>query len=79
MLEDRDIHGPDVVLPGMACALPAFPVGRWRTFDDKTGEVRSIVNVTETNGVLTGRIESVFLRPIDPPISISVTNHRRCC
>ncbi len=46
-----------------ACALPASPVGRWRTFDDKTGEVRSIVNVTETNGVLTGRIESVFSPP----------------
>lgn len=35
------------------------PVGLWKTVDDKTGEVRSHVRITESAGVITGRIEHV--------------------
>jgi uncharacterized protein (DUF2147 family) len=37
-------------------------VGRWKTIDDSTGEDRSIVEVEERNGKLSGRIVSL----IDP-------------
>lgn len=32
------------------------PVGQWRTIDDQSGKPKSIVQVTEKNGVLTGNI-----------------------
>src|SRR5262245_28155775 len=38
------------------------PVGRWRTVDDRTGKVRSIVDIWEEDGTLYGKIE----RLIDP-------------
>lgn len=37
-------------------ADPHSPVGKWKTIDDKTGKPKSIVQVTESNGVLTGKI-----------------------
>ena len=34
----------------------ASPVGKWRTIDDKSGKPKSIVQITEDKGVLTGKI-----------------------
>jgi uncharacterized protein (DUF2147 family) len=48
---------------GGAGAQPPSPAGRWRTYDDKTGEAKSIVVITESNGVLSGQIEKVFSPP----------------
>jgi uncharacterized protein (DUF2147 family) len=51
----------------LVCTLQAAsPVGRWRTFDDKTGKPRAVVAVYEQNGRLFGRIESSF-NPQTPP------------
>ena len=41
---------------------PASPVGRWRTFDDRTGAVHGLVELTEAKGELQGRI----LKSYDP-------------
>ena len=35
----------------------ATPVGLWKTIDDKTGKERTLVRITETTGVLSGRVE----------------------
>jgi uncharacterized protein (DUF2147 family) len=43
---------------------PASPVGRWKTVDDATGKVKSIVQIREDNGKLYGTIETLF----DPPV-----------
>ena len=40
------------------------PVGRWKTVDDATGKVKSIVAIREENGKLYGTIETLF----DPPV-----------
>lgn len=40
------------------------PVGRWKTVDDATGKVKSIVQIREENGKLYGTIEKLF----DPPV-----------
>src|SRR5579863_3108521 len=40
------------------------PVGRWKTVDDSTGKVKSIVAIREENGKLFGTIEELF----DPPV-----------
>ena len=37
-------------------ADPNSPVGQWKTIDDKSGKPKSIVQISESNGVLTGKI-----------------------
>ena len=50
-----------VCLSGIgAHAAASSPVGLWKTVDDETGEVRSQVRITESAGVLSGRIERVL-------------------
>ncbi len=55
-------------LPAQAVYAPnassASPVGRWKTIDDATGKVKSIVVIHEENGKLYGTIEALF----DPPV-----------
>lgn len=43
-------------------AAQATPAGAWKTVDDKTGKERSLVRISETGGVFTGRIE----KSLDP-------------
>jgi uncharacterized protein (DUF2147 family) len=52
-----------VLLAAVAHAgTPAGPVGRWKTYDDRTGALHGLVEITEEQGVLKGRI----LRSYDP-------------
>jgi uncharacterized protein (DUF2147 family) len=39
-----------------ACHAQMTPVGTWQTLDDKTREAKSEVQITETAGVLTGKV-----------------------
>jgi uncharacterized protein (DUF2147 family) len=39
------------------------PVGLWKTIDDETGKAKSLVRITDNNGVLTGKIEKLFREP----------------
>ena len=41
-------------------AAAQSPAGRWRTIDDKTGQVKSIVNLWVQDGVLYGRVEKII-------------------
>jgi uncharacterized protein (DUF2147 family) len=36
------------------------PVGRWKTVDDATKEVKSIVQISEDKGVLSGKIDKIL-------------------
>ncbi len=47
-----------------AWAQNASPAGVWKTIDDETGKPKSLVRITEENGVLTGKIDKLF-RPAD--------------
>ena len=53
-----------VALPLMLTSLSASaqsPVGRWKTIDDNTGQVKSIVEITQAaNGTLSGRVAQVL-------------------
>lgn len=42
------------------------PVGLWRTADEKTGEPKAEVRISESAGVLTGRIERRLRRDAKP-------------
>lgn len=50
-------------LVGSALASDGSPVGTWKTVDDNTGKVRSLVRITEVNGEMTGKIEKLFREP----------------
>ncbi|HVP65283.1 MAG TPA: DUF2147 domain-containing protein [candidate division Zixibacteria bacterium] len=42
--------------------IATSPVGLWKTFDDKTGEAKSLVRIYEQNGHYFGKVEKT-LRP----------------
>lgn len=48
-----------------AAADPASPAGLWKTVDDKTKLPRSLVRISEVNGVYEGRIEQLLNRQAD--------------
>ena len=49
-----------LLLP-LAAFAQNTPVGKWRTIDDKTGKVKSIVEIYETsNGTLAGKVLQVL-------------------
>lgn len=45
----------------------AFPSGLWKNVDDVSGKPRALIRITESNGVLLGRIEKVFPSPNEDP------------
>jgi uncharacterized protein (DUF2147 family) len=52
-----------------ACAgafAQTTPVGLWRNIDDKTGEPRAEIRITENAGVLTGKIEKRLAKDAKP-------------
>jgi uncharacterized protein (DUF2147 family) len=50
----------------MIAAESDSPVGKWKTFDDKTGRAKSIVQIAEENGELTGKVLEVLESPAGP-------------
>jgi uncharacterized protein (DUF2147 family) len=38
----------------------ASPVGNWTTIDDKTGQKRAVVTISESGGILNGVIDKVY-------------------
>ena len=63
-------------LPGAALAFAvgaaqaqATPAGLWKTIDDETGKVKSLVRIVETKGVYTGTIEKL-LDPTSKPNAV---------
>ncbi len=41
-------------------AIASDAVGRWKTIDDETGKVKSIVEITESGGKLSGRVVDIL-------------------
>lgn len=39
------------------------PVGVWKTIDDTSGKPKSLIRITEANGVLSGTVEKLFREP----------------
>lgn len=50
-------------LASMSAMAAVSPVGLWKTIDDSTGKVRSIVRITQSNGEYKGTIEKLFRAP----------------
>ena len=45
-----------LLLATAQAADPNSPVGKWKTIDDKSGKPKSIVQITESDGALSGKI-----------------------
>ena len=41
------------------------PVGNWHSFDEKTGELKSLIVITEKDGVLSGHIDKLLRKNAD--------------
>ena len=54
-----------LVFTGHALAQMS-PVGLWKTIDDDTKKEKSLVRITESNGVFNGRIEKLLDPATDP-------------
>jgi uncharacterized protein (DUF2147 family) len=57
----RDImFAAAVALLAEAAFAQATPVGLWKTIDDETKQEKSFVRISETGGVLSGKIEKLL-------------------
>lgn len=55
-------------LLGSAAAMAqATPSGMWKTIDDNTGKPRGLVEITEKNGVFSGRVVKSFVESEGKP------------
>ena len=52
-------------IPGAIAASQPTILGNWVTVDDKTGEKRAVITVSESGGVYSGVIDKVFPQPGD--------------
>lgn len=51
----------------LAWADETSPTGLWKNVDDVSGKPRALIRITESNGVLQGKIEKVFPAPTEAP------------
>ncbi|WP_242106893.1 DUF2147 domain-containing protein [Luteimonas aquatica] len=50
-----------LALPSTAAFAQNSPVGRWKTVDDETGKVKSIVEISQaSNGTLQGKVVEIL-------------------
>ena len=49
-----------LALTASAAFAQVSPIGLWRSVDDKTGEAKAEIRISESGGVLTGRIEKTL-------------------
>jgi len=53
------------------------PAGTWKTIDDKTGKPRGLVEISETNGVYSGKLVKTFVDNSDKRVCDKCTDARK--
>jgi uncharacterized protein (DUF2147 family) len=71
-----------ILLLAAACFASAqglSPEGWWKTVDDKTGRVKSIVHITRGADTLSGKVEKLFRLPeeVQDPVCIKCSGERK--
>lgn len=64
LLTPLSVFGFGLLLSGQTLAQMT-PVGQWHTIDDKTGEIKSLVVITDNGGVLSGRVDKLLRKGAD--------------
>lgn len=54
-----------LVLFSVATAIGQSPLGTWKTIDDNSGEAKSYVEISESNGKFVGTVTKLLLKPSD--------------
>jgi uncharacterized protein (DUF2147 family) len=54
------------MVSAVTCFAQSTPVGLWRNIDDKTGEAKAEIRITESAGALNGRIEKILRKDAKP-------------
>jgi uncharacterized protein (DUF2147 family) len=53
-------------------SVPGFaqmsPVGTWRSFDESTGEPKSKITIIERDGALSGKVDALLRKGVDPAL-----------
>lgn len=52
---------------GTSSLMAQSIIGKWKTIDDETNEPKSIVEITERNGKIYGKIIKLFRNPDEDP------------
>src|ERR1700744_3344909 len=52
-----------VALASTAFAVDRTPVGTWKTIDDNSHQMKALVEITEHDGALSGRVTQLFRKP----------------
>ena len=74
----RTLLAINSVVISFACQAQMSPVGNWHTVDEKTGEVKSQIRVTEANGLLTGAIAKLLRKDAkQDPLCEQCTDDRK--
>lgn len=60
----RAWYAISLVVISFSAQAQMSPVGNWHTVDEKTGEVKSQIRVTEANGTLTGSIAKLLRKDV---------------
>ncbi|MET4579482.1 uncharacterized protein (DUF2147 family) [Ottowia thiooxydans] len=55
-----------LALAGSTAWAQMTPVGTWQSIDDSTGQAKAQIVISESAGVLTGRIEKLLRKEADP-------------
>jgi uncharacterized protein (DUF2147 family) len=58
--KNRFIAAAGLVLFAAIAHAQATPAGLWKTIDDETKAEKSLIRITESNGVYTGRLEKLL-------------------
>jgi uncharacterized protein (DUF2147 family) len=59
-----------LIITAALSIAPAFaddssPVGLWKNIDDVSGKPKALIRITDSNGVLQGKIEQLFRAPTE--------------
>ena len=64
-LSVRSLVAITIAASAMAAQAQMTPVGNWHSFDEKTGELKSLIVIADTGGALNGRIDKLLRREAD--------------
>ena len=64
-LAGRALAAITIASSAMAVQAQMTPVGNWHSFDEKTGELKSLIVIADTGGALNGRIEKLLRKEAD--------------